>query len=366
MPNDPHSRRTRPAPAHPSGLRPSDDGPAFLAPAVDVRPASPARSVAPRAPGAEASGTEVPFTLSRPVEVREPSVRPPPEVDEHAPGSQPPETVDWERGGRVLGGAPGSGMAPGSVPAVASLPPVVSLPPLGSVPPRGWVPAGGAPALEAQDDEAESAALIRDLQAIAALDERPDRAIERAVVQRTTLARARALRFRLALLRAWPAHATAPAHGPQDGRSFQLDLAIDAMLLVALADGAPSRSGPASPLPVVDVMVESIRPRRPDLARRVLRDRGAAAIARWTIVGWKAALEAVAKAALALPVDARVLALELAARAALRADGARSLDPHRLGASTTSSGGSRSRPARWPRRSRLPGGPRSMAVERAR
>lgn len=243
----------------------------------------------------EALGADVHFTLPFPVEERKPSMPPPPDTDDDAPPSAAPETVDWERASKVPG------------PAV----PTASSP---------------VPSSDPAADKAEIDALTRDLGAIAALDERPDRDIERAVAHRTTLARARALRFRLALLQAWPAQAPAPHPTPGP---LHLDLAIDAMLLVALADGAPSVFGPASPLPVVATMVDALRALRPDLPRTALRDRGAAAIARLTIVGWKPALEALSRSATATPIDARRLALELAARTALLG---KAVDNHRLGA----------------------------------
>lgn len=302
MPNDPHSRRTKPAPPHPSGLAPLDDAPVFVAPAVDVRPNSVARSSMPP-PMPVVPGADVHFTLPFPVEERKPSMPPPPDADDDAPLSAAPDTVDWERASKKLAGVPGP-----AVPTASS--PVPSSDPVA--------------------DQAEIEALTRDLAAIAALDERPDRVIDRAVAHRTTLARARALRFRLALLQAWPAQASALVATPGP---LHLDLTIDAMLLVALADGAPSVFGPPSPLPVVAAMVDAFRALRPDLPRSVLRDRGAAAIARLTIVGWKSALEALGRSATSVPLDARRLALELAARTALlpTLDKGR-IDDHRLGA----------------------------------
>lgn len=247
----------------------------------------------------ELPGADVHFTLPFPVEERKPSMPPPPDTDDDAPPSAAPETVDWERASKRLAGVPGPAVKTASSP---------------------------VPSSDPAADQAEVDALTRDLGAMAALDERPDRGIERAVAHRTTLARARALRFRLALLQAWPAQAPAPHPTPGP---LHLDLAIDAMLLVALADGAPSVFGPASPLPVVATMVEALRALRPDLPRTALRDRGAAAIARLTIVGWKSALEALSRSATAAPIDARKLALELAARTALLG---KAVDSHRLGA----------------------------------
>lgn len=232
---------------------------------------------------------------------------PPPDADEESPISAAPETVDWDRASRKLAAA-----SP-SLPTVS-----ITYPNAQATDPR----------LDPVADEAELEALTRDLMAMGALDSRADRGVDRAVAHRTTLARARALRFRLALLQSWPASAAAPADPSGQARPLHFDLAIDSMLLVALADGAPAIFGPTSPLPVVAVMVETLRALRPELPRTALRDRGSAAIARLTIVGWKGALEALAKSAAATPVDSRKLALELAARAALTP----AIDEHRLGA----------------------------------
>lgn len=219
---------------------------------------------------------------------------PPPAIhDDEAPPSAAPDTVDWERASR-----------------------------------RSDAPRGPLVTIDTAADEAEKTALARDLSAIGSLDERPDRGIDRAVAQRTTLARARALRFRLALLQAWAGGPPPPADPSGRGRVLHLDLTIDAMLIASIADGAPAIFGPTSPLPVAGVMVEALRSLRPDLPRMALRDRAAASIARLTIVGWKGALDALARAAAAIPADARALALELAARAAL----VPAIDEHRLGA----------------------------------
>ncbi len=302
MPRDPRSDRTKPAPAHPEGLRPADDAPVFVAPAVDVRPSSPARtSMPPPMPTVVPENTgEVPFTLPFPAEERTLS-EPPPELDE-PPSSTPPETVDWDRLSARQPEVPG----PRTRPELRREPLVT---------------------VDTSADAEEREAIVRDLTAIAGLDERPDRTLDRAVPQRATLARARALRFRLSLIDSW-ATANVSTDPTTDIRSLHLDLSIDAMLLVAIANGAPALQGPASAITAVRVMVEALRSIRSDLPRTALRDRGAAAIARLTIVGYRAAVEQIGKAAMGAPGDARRLALDLAARVALIP----SIDEHRLGA----------------------------------
>lgn len=98
-----------------------------------------------------------------------------------------------------------------------------------------------------------------------------------------------------------------------------IDLAIDAALLVGFADGAPFvRHVPAgAELPFVRAFATFMRGARPDVPRSVLRERGAASIARLTIAGYRAALDALARSAREITLDGRVLALDAAAFAAL-------------------------------------------------
>lgn len=312
MPNDPGTKRTRPPPPHPEGFPAIDDAPVFLAPAVDVRPTSRARSVPPPPPSHEdvltIEGTpqsEVPFTLPQPIEERR-SALPPPHPERATaslqdPADAAPETIDWDR------------VSSGSNPRI-------------SVP-------GSARDAELSADVQERDAIARDLLAIGALDERADRLFERGVGARAALARARALRFRLSLLDAWPTgeRAAEPRAIPSlaaAAHAFHLDLSLDAMLLVGLADGAPARGAPNARLPFVATIVDALRALRPDLLRSAVRERGASAIARLTVLGWKGALDQLARSALATPPEARGLALELAARVAL----VPVIDEHRLAA----------------------------------
>lgn len=232
---------------------------------------------------------EVPFTLPFPVEERK-SAFPPPADD-----AEGPDTLDWDRASASSTPAP-----PG--------------------PPRR----DHVITVDTSADQDERDAILRDLHAIAWLDARPDRTTERTVTQRATLARARALRFRLTLLDAWSG---VGSPGNADSRALHFDLAIDAMLLVAISDGAPGEA-----LPVVHTMVEALRGIRSDLPRTALRDRGAAAIARLTIVGYRGAFEQLSRTSIAATPESRQLTLDLAARAAVGVRADASVNEHRLGA----------------------------------
>jgi hypothetical protein len=299
MPDDPHGKRSQPAPAHPAGLRAVEDAPIYLAPAVDVRQnrrPTLADSIPPAAPVPPSERGDVAFTLPFPVEERE-SVLPPPSdgptLEEPAPVSEAPETVDWER------------FALRAIPDPADAPPVAALPPETHV-----------------LDVEERDAILRDLLAMGDLDAQPDRTVERSVGVRATLARTRALRFRLALLAAWNLDTVPPR--PRVERGLHLDLALDTALLSLIADGAPCSLAAIGADPSKDplagpvaALVGVLRAMRPDLPRLALRDRATAAFARLTIGGFKASLEQLAKLAQGLPEEARVLALQVAAATAV-------------------------------------------------
>src|SRR4051794_23205658 len=63
MARDPRSNRTEPAPAHPAGLKAVEDGPVFIAPAVDVRPAARAQRASPPPPVQHAAPEAVSLRL---------------------------------------------------------------------------------------------------------------------------------------------------------------------------------------------------------------------------------------------------------------------------------------------------------------
>ncbi|MBI2395445.1 MAG: hypothetical protein HYV09_38100 [Deltaproteobacteria bacterium] len=131
--------------------------------------------------------------------------------------------------------------------------------------------------------------LVRSLASIGPLDESPDPHGAAPSHDRVLLARARAIRFRLALLDVWPEDWSAP-RGTED----LLDLAIHPTAVVAIADGFPSdpETGVGSDdIAVVSAIVHGVRDRMPAITRATLRDAGAAAFARVTLLGTARAVQ---------------------------------------------------------------------------
>ena len=273
-----------------------------VAPAIDMRLSVPASgSQAPNVfaddtfkdPGppayerieVESRGDDVSFGLPFPVEERSSRLPPRPE------GS--PDTFDFERPRTT----PTGDFADERTPM-----------------PAHWNAGSEPPTLEGDRE-----ALLRDLIAIGGLPSSADRISDREVPIRATIARARALRFRLMLHDVWSEAAWPVAVRARDPRPLHIDLSLDAALLVAIADGAPppTTGSETYAMPWVRPLVDFLRAERPDLPRSALRDRGASAIARLTIVGWRGALEHITKSARAVPEGARQTALELAARVSL-------------------------------------------------
>jgi hypothetical protein len=220
----------------------------------------------------------------------------------------------------------------------SALPPSVVLP-MSSFAPEAAMPPALAHLVSGPDPTGERVAIARDLASIGALDERPDREVEREVGAKATLARARTLRYRLTLLDAFEAldaldapENASPLAGSIPPGVVPIDLAIDAALLVGFADGAPfvRHAAAGAELPFVRALASFMRSARPDVPRSVLRERGAASIARLTIAGYRSALDALARSAREITLDGRVLALDAAAFAAL----APAANDHRLGALT--------------------------------
>jgi hypothetical protein len=310
VPDDPSAKRIGPAPKHPSGYAPSDDAPAHVAPPLDLDAGpnedhdtvdDPPSKIPTPVRDMPAIAAEVAFGLPVPVEER--ASKRPPAVDD-----RPPMTLDY------------------SQPRSSVRPPQPSE--------TTWEVTAEPPSVDADRE-----AILRDLLAIGTIDESADRAVERDVTLRATLARARALRFRLMLSDVWPASAWPQGKPATRERPLQLDLAIEAALLAALADGAPLSAPKVEtgyPLPFVRTMVDFLRALRPDLPRTNLRDRGSAAIARLTIQGWRSAVEGFTRSARSSPEGARRTCLELAARVALTPSSARStgdvVNEHRFGA----------------------------------
>ncbi len=357
-------RRSTP-PKHPSGYPAADDAPVHLAPAVDVRegarrarvsspvgapsgswsPLAPTRASAEpqvggtapmargldRAPSAEAppsSSTDgALYTLAVPVEERH-SRPPSPEPDEPAPRTLAYEPARSRLGAPIPIGGPYVATPPQVDVRPSSERPPPSALQVGSLAPEPLPAALAALLVQHHEPGDERASLARELASIGALDERPDRDVERDIGAKATLSRARALRFRLALLDAFAE--APPANEASAPGTLPIDLAIDAMVLVGFADGAPFARHLATGLamPFVLAMVRCLRAARPDLPRSALRDRGVASIAGLTVAGYRATLEALSRAALETPKDARALVVDAAASVAT----APAVNPHRLAA----------------------------------
>jgi len=311
------------APEHPSGFPVADDGPAHVAPAIDVRPKARARNPLPQPAPKEESG-DVPFSLAIPAEERTSQHRAYDLDSEKTIDEAMPMTVDFERNMPTLHHVRAIPLDPADEVTLHPVPePITKIGksniPIVPVVPRSMPGAAIEPESEDEDQMSQRDALILDIAAIGPVDERPDRSSERSVASRASLARARALRFRLSLLDAWPAGQMPRAAAVPAGRQLHIDLTLDCALLAAIADGAktPPRTAPGSALfPFVAPLASILLSYRPDLPRTALRDRGAASIARLTIVGWKTACDHLARAGKSAPVDARRLALEIAARIA--------------------------------------------------
>lgn len=152
--------------------------------------------------------------------------------------------------------------------------------------------------------------LTRSLLSIGALDESADVRTDRPSTMRVLLARARATRFRIALLDVWPEDFSSP-------RPIEelLELAIHPAAIVAVADGFPSDAATgigADDRAVTAAIVEDVRARMPDVNRATLRDAGAAAFARVTLLGTKRASDYVRERFSDVPGRERRAALAVA------------------------------------------------------
>lgn len=244
---------------HPSGYPEAKDSPAHIAPALDLK----------RAIEATQSGdveNAVAYTLAFPIEERTP-VRSRgfdedtnPEVPVHPVGEEPDTLID--------------------VPAVD---PERTLE---RDPYRD-----GEQTLQATEREM----LTRSLQSIGPIDDVSTPA------NKVLLGRARALRFRLTMLDAWPEDFSLPR--PADDN---LDLALHPAAIVGVGDEEAA----------VRAIVEDVRARLPHIARNTLRDAGAAAFARITLLGPNRAIEYVRTRFAELPGSERRAAIAVAAKLA--------------------------------------------------
>jgi hypothetical protein len=139
------------------------------------------------------------------------------------------------------------------------------------------------------------------------------------------LARARAMRFRLALLDAWPEDAS-----PSASEGELVDLAIHVPAVVAFAP--PPHPYEHQPAPIDRALVDAFVAARAqgllgDVTRNTLRDLGAAACARVTLLGPERAIAYVRERFEGTPGAARRAALHIAAGIAASA---RDDDPRAL------------------------------------
>jgi hypothetical protein len=150
----------------------------------------------------------------------------------------------------------------------------------------------------------EKELLQRSLQSIGPIDDVSTSA------NRVLLARARAIRFRLALLDIWPEDFSVP-RASEDS----LELAIHPLAIVGLGDEEGA----------VRAIAEDVRGRLPGVNRNTLRDAGAACFARITLLGVPKAIEYVKTRFAELPGAERRAALAAAARLAGETDALRQL-----------------------------------------
>ncbi len=245
-------------PTHPSGFQAADDSPAFIAPALELR-----RAVEATIEGEVESA--VAFTLAFPIverqRVPEPESEPDEKTDEHDTTS--PETEQFE-GNDTLQDMP-------------------VIDPESTVERDPYKDSGEITLLAS-----EQQTLLQSLSCIGPFDDLPDLGTQRPPQARVLLARARAMRFRLALLDLWPED-----HMRASALDDELDLALHPAIVVALAGGAPVDGSGRSPsdVPVAAALVDEVRSRHPDVVRATLRDAAAAAYARVTLLGTERAID---------------------------------------------------------------------------
>ncbi|MGZ3424238.1 MAG: hypothetical protein ACXVEE_40635 [Polyangiales bacterium] len=148
--------------------------------------------------------------------------------------------------------------------------------------------------------------LAQQLLSIGPFDDLSDLDDTRSSPARVVLGRARAIRFRIALHDAWPEDFSAVVP-PED----DLDLLLHPAIVVALADGAHT-----DPIggDLVRALVKETRQRLPQTTRNSLREAGAAAFARITLLGTQRAVAYLHDRFHEFPAQARRHALALAAR----------------------------------------------------
>lgn len=287
-------------PSHPSGYPVADDAPAFVAPALDLR-------LAVEATASGAVEDAVLYTLAFPIVERVRSHAPDLDSEATAPHApavhHEPEYQDDDADTAVDLPAI-DGHEAGADDSETTIE-------------RDYYRDSGEETLLATERET----LEHSLRSLGPFDAAPDLDVERPPADRVTLARARAIRFRLALLDVWPEDASSPA--PADEL---VDLFLHPAIVVAFADGAPvdARGVSETDADLVRTLVDA-RPN--DVTRATLRDAGASACARVTLLGTRRAVDYLRDRFDGAPGAERRASLAVAARLAA---GARDDDPRAI------------------------------------
>lgn len=301
---------------HPSGYQVADDSPGFVAPPLDLR-----RAVEAADRGAVEDA--VTYALAFPIQGR---------LVEHTLGFEDEhENTNPEVAIHPVGDEPDT----------ATDLPVVD--PTGTSPAIAYVDADSTTTMERIPDPertierdpyasegeitvqaSERQVLQQSLASIGPLDETPDPRGLLPAASRVLLARARAIRFRLALLDVWPEDWSSPR-----GTEELLDLAVHPTAIVTIADGFPSEPPQlvgTDDIAVVSAIAHEVRERLPSVTRATLRDVGAAAFARVTLLGTERATEYLRQRFADLPGAERRAALATAAKVATPGRRAEMLD----------------------------------------
>lgn len=279
-------------PVHPSGFPRADDAPAFVKPPLDLRDAVEALASAD-----DHVDRAVAFTLAFPI-VEAPRTLPPPPPE--GPGStRPPSRVGSESTAPYGYGEQGGGFEPDAT--------LVDLPRVEETTLQGDYYKSGEVTLSESDRDG----LARSLPMLGPFDNEPDLDTDRAADLRVLLARARAIRFRIAILDLRPGEPDLVDDLPDAA-----DAALHAATVVALADGLPADDdgrGEADDA-IVHALLLDLQARFPTMGVAAVREAGAAAFARVTLLGTRKAARYVGNRWGDSPVFERRAALALARR----------------------------------------------------
>lgn len=273
-------------PVHPSGFPRADDAPAFVKPPLDLRAAVEALAGAD-----EHVDRAVAFTLAFPI-VEAPRTLPPP-----APDTTPPPSRAASEATAPYGY--GEQFEPDAT--------LVDLPRVEETTLQGDYYKSGEVTLTESDRDG----LARSLPMLGPFDNEPDLDADRPADLRVLLARARAIRFRIAILDLRPGEPDLVDDLPDAA-----DAALHAATTVALADGLPAEAdgrGEGDDA-LVHAMLLDLQARFPTLGVATVREAGAAAFARVTLLGTRKAARYVGTRWADSPVFERRAALALARR----------------------------------------------------